>query len=61
PQLAEALARWQAQVGNTRVEPLAMAPTERASRVPEIKVVTSDEIFAMLDAQSDPSDPLNLI
>lgn len=61
PQLAEALARWQAQVGSTRVEPLAMSPAERASRVPEIKVVTSDEIFAMLDAQSDPSDPLNLI
>ncbi|MEN8643033.1 lipase family protein [Pseudomonas sichuanensis] len=61
PQLAEALERWQARVANTRVEPLAMAPTERASRVPEIKVVTSDEIFAMLDAESDPSDPLNLI
>ncbi len=61
PQLAEALARWQAQLTNTRVEPLAMAPTERASRVPEIKVVTSDEIFAMLDAESDPSDPLNLV
>lgn len=61
PQLVEALARWQAQAGNTRVEPLAMAPAERASRVPEIKVVTSDEIFAMLDAQSDPNDPLNLI
>lgn len=55
PQLAEALARWQAHPKNQRLELLAQAPTEIKPKRPDIEVVTYDQILTSLD------DPLDLI
>ncbi|QVM92866.1 lipase family protein [Pseudomonas entomophila] len=55
PQLAEALGRWQAHPRNQRLELLAQAPTEIKPKLPDIEVVTYEQILASLD------DPLDLI
>ncbi len=55
PQLAQALARWQAHPANQRLEQLAQAPTELKPKLPDIEVVTYDQILASLD------DPLDLV
>ncbi|MEN8641456.1 lipase family protein [Pseudomonas sichuanensis] len=61
PELETLLARWHAHDVNNREEQLAMAPAELPSSEPPIIKVSFDEILAMLDADSDPNDPLNLI
>ncbi|MCG8292878.1 lipase family protein [Pseudomonas entomophila] len=61
PELETVLARWHAHDVNNREEQLAMVPAELPSSEPPIIKVSFDEILAMLDAESDPSDPLNLI
>ncbi|MFJ4344928.1 lipase family protein [Pseudomonas sp. NPDC089401] len=61
PELETLLARWHAHDGNNREEQLAMAPAELRPIEPPIKVVTYDEILAILDAADDPTDPLNLV
>ncbi|QVM91402.1 lipase family protein [Pseudomonas entomophila] len=61
PELETVLARWHAHDVNNREEQLAMVPAELPLSEPPIIKVSFDEILAMLDAESDPSDPLNLI
>ncbi|WP_369990498.1 lipase family protein [Pseudomonas xanthosomatis] len=53
--LAEALERWHAHPENNRAEQLAMAPPELAPALPDMKVVTFEQIMASLD------DPFGLI